>query len=285
VFTQPDRPAGRGRRPTAPAIKTFALEAGIQVLQPEKIRDPANRPLVASLQPDAVVVAAYGQILPPWLLQIPRLGCVNVHGSLLPRYRGAAPVAWAVLNGDSVTGITTMLMDEQLDTGPMLLQEKVEIGPTTTTGELTARLAEVGADLLIRTLDGLSNSTLRPIPQDHSQATYAPRITKEAARVDWTLNAAVVHNQVRGLNPWPLAYADFCGTRVQLLRSLPPCNAGPRAAAPATFLGCSAAGMIVSCGASSELEILELQPSGKKKMSGRDFANGFRLKPGDSLTA
>jgi methionyl-tRNA formyltransferase len=283
VFTQPDRPAGRGQRPQPPAIKSFAVSAGIPVFQPEKIRALENRPLLESYQPDFIVVVAYGQILPVWLLELPRMGCVNVHGSLLPRYRGAAPVAWAILNGDTVTGITTMLMDEHLDTGPMLLKKEVEISSTMTCGQLADALARVGAELLVPTLEGLQNGALKAIPQNDALATFAPRVTKEMARISWNRDARSIHNQIRGLNPWPMAYADCQGQRVQILQSSPPDSAQSAVQAPGTFLDMTDRGMKLTCGSGSILEILELQPAGKKRMSGRDFVNGSRIKPGQLL--
>ncbi len=312
AFTQPDRPAGRSQIPRPPAVKSFAASAGIPVFQPEKIRTPENKPLLESFKPDFIVVVAYGQILPKWLLDLPRLGCVNVHGSLLPRYRGAAPVAWAILNGDAVTGITTMRMDEQLDTGPMLLKREVSISDTMTSGQLAEVLAGVGAELLIPTLEGLRDGTVKAVEQDNALATVAPRITKEMARIDWGRDARAIHNQIRGLNPWPLAYTECRGERIQILHSSPPekdeeksdparsagvlarNSIGPTeirggsmrssvAYVPGTFLGLTGRGLHVVCGSGTALEILELQPAGKKRMSGRDFANGIRIKPGEIL--
>jgi len=283
VFTQPDRPAGRGQQPQAPAIKNYALGAGLPVFQPEKIRALENRPLLEPYRPDFIVVVAYGQILPPWLLELPRLGCINVHGSLLPRYRGAAPVAWAVLNGDVLSGVTTMLMDEHLDTGPMLLKKEVEVTASMTAGELAASLAEVGAELLIPTLDGLQSGVLKPIPQDDGLASCAPRITKEMAPISWTHDARSIHNQIRGLNPWPLAHAVCRGQRLQILRSHPPDAARVAVQEAGVFLGVTERGIKVTCGGGSVLEILEVQPAGKKRMSGRDFANGTRVQPGQRL--
>jgi methionyl-tRNA formyltransferase len=285
VFTQPDRPAGRGQQPQAPAVKNYTLGAGLPVFQPEKIRALENRLLIESYRPDFIVVVAYGQILPPWLLELPRLGCVNVHGSLLPRYRGAAPVAWAVLNGDKLSGVTTMLMDEHLDTGPMLLKKEVEITASMTAGELAASLAEVGAELLVPTLDGLQSGVLKPIPQDDSLASNAPRITKEMAPISWMRDARSIHNQIRGLDPWPLAYAVCRGERLQILRSHPPDEARVAVQEAGMFLGATDRGMKVTCGDGSVLEILEVQPASKKRMSGRDFANGTRVQAGQRLFA
>jgi methionyl-tRNA formyltransferase len=283
VFTQPDRPGGRGQKPLAPAIKAYALREGIPVYQPEKIRGPENRPLIESLCPDFIVVVAYGQILPPWLLRLPANGCVNVHGSLLPRYRGAAPVAWAILNGEARTGITTMLMDEHLDTGPILETREVEVSSTITAGELAAVLAETGAHLLIQTLDGLLSGDLKPTPQDDSQASFAPRVTKEMAPIAWEKDAGRIHDQIRGLNPWPLACSESHGQRIQITRSLPPDGSAETAQQPGTFWGTTERGMRLVCGGGSILEILEVQPAGKKRITGRDFANGARLKRGQQL--
>jgi len=283
VFTQPDRPAGRGQKPQPPPVKIFAIGAGIAVFQPEKIRALENRPVLESYQPDFIVVAAYGQILPAWLLELPRLGCVNVHGSLLPRYRGAAPIAWAIINGDTVTGITTMLMDEHLDTGPMLLKQEVPIAGSMTSGQLTAKMAQVGAELLISTLAGLQNGSVKPVAQDDALATLAPRITKDMARISWDRDARGIHNLIRGLNPWPLAFSECLEDRIQIILSSPPDNAQPVSEQPGTYLGATGKGLRVVCGAGSVLEILELQPAAKKRVTGRDFANGARLTPGHPL--
>jgi methionyl-tRNA formyltransferase len=283
VFTQPDRPAGRGQKPQPPPVKSFAIGAGIAVFQPEKIRVLENRPVLESYQPDFIVVVAYGQILPAWLLELPRLGCVNVHGSLLPRYRGAAPIAWAIINGDTITGITTMLMDEHLDTGPMLLTQEVPIAGSMTSGQLTDKMAQVGAELLIPTLAGLQNGSVKPVAQDDALATLAPRITKDMARISWDRDARGIHNLIRGLNPWPLAFSECLGNRIQIIQSLPPDNAPAISGQPGTYLGVTGKGLRVACGAGSVLEILELQPAGKKRVTGRDFANGARLTPGQLI--
>lgn len=283
VVTQPDRPSGRGRRVQAPPVKVRAGKAGIPVLQPVKVRDSANRDILASYEPDFLVVVAYGQILPRWLLELPRTAPVNVHGSLLPKYRGAAPVAWAILNGDRSTGVTTMLMDEHLDTGAMLLKKEVPIGETATAGELADVLAREGSELLLPTLDGLADGSLQPAPQDESAATLAPRLTKEMSPIDWSRNARDLHNQVRGLNPWPLASTLFQGRRLQLFRTLPEDGWDPAAgsAAEGGFLGFAGEAMRVRCGDASVLKVLEVQLEGKARVSGRAFANGARLRPGE----
>jgi len=283
VITQPDRPAGRGQKPLAPVIKRIALEAGIPVFQPEKIRSPENRPVIESLRSDFIVVVAYGQILPVWLLQLPRFGCINVHGSLLPRYRGAAPVAWAVLNGDATTGVTTMLMDEHLDTGPILLKREAEITATMTSGELASRLAVVGAELLMLSLEGLQTGTLQPTPQIDACSSLAPRITKEMTPILWKRDAWSIHNQIRGLNPWPIAHTQCHGQTLQILMSRPPTPSRIPDMEPGTFWGSTERGIKVMCGEGSVLEILDVQPPGKRRMSARDYANGARLKPGELM--
>ncbi len=287
VFTQPDRPAGRGHALHASPVKDVASSAGIDVHQPEKIRDEQVRARIESLAPDFLVVVAYGQILPGWLLRVPRYGSVNVHASLLPRYRGAAPIAWAILNGDTVTGVTTMLMDEGMDTGPMLLRREVAVESTVTTGELTAQLAATGAELLTATLDGLAAGRIGAIPQDNSLATLAPRIRKEMGAIDWRQDARAIHDRVRALNPWPLAFSTFRGQRMQILRTLPAAlgEAGisGRVHAPATFVGLTDQGMLVSCGAGSALELVEVQVESRKRVFGRQFAVGARLRPGERV--
>jgi methionyl-tRNA formyltransferase len=285
VFTQPDRPAGRGKHLHPSPVKRLALEAGIPVHQPEKIRLEVNRDDLERLAPDFVVVVAYGQILPGWLLRIARIAPVNVHGSLLPKYRGAAPIAWAILNGETVTGITTMLMDEGMDTGPMLLKRELPIDGTATTGELTIEMAAAGAELLIPTLDGLAAGSLKPVLQDPAQATVAPRIHKEMGRVDWNMDAHAIHNRIRALNPWPLAFTLFRGHKLQILRSVPstPDSKSPERRG-GELLGLTARGMLVSCGGQTRIEVLEVQMESRKRIGARDFALGARLRAGDVLS-
>lgn len=285
VFTQPDRPAGRGQKPQPPVVKAFAQAAGLPIYQPTKIRSEENRPLLESLKPDFLAVVAFGQILPGWLLELPKIAPVNVHASLLPRYRGAAPIPWAILNGDGHTGVTTMLMEETLDTGPILLQQEVPISIEMTGGELHDLLSEVGADLLLKTLDGLSQQSLQPVPQDHHQATIASKITKEMAAVSWEYPALKIHNQIRALNPAPVAYSYFRGERLQIFRSLPAESTSlpPEMTVPGTLIDVTQDGLLVTCGEETILEILEVQLADRKRVSGRDFANGARLRPGDAL--
>jgi methionyl-tRNA formyltransferase len=282
VFTQPDRPSGRGQRLQPSPVKLLAQAKNIAVFQPEKIRSDENRPILDSLKPDFIIVAAYGQILPGWLLQAARIAAVNIHGSLLPKYRGAAPISWSILNGDAITGITTMLMHEKLDAGPILLQRELQISPTITAGELTTELSNLGAKLLIETLEGMKNRVIKPISQDESLVTWAPRISKEAAQVAWYKTALEIHNLIRAMNPWPGAHTLFRNNRLIIWRSLPETQADSQNS-PGTFLGISGSGMRVQCGEGSVLHLLELQAPSKSRVNGREFANGMRLQPGDSL--
>ena len=211
VITQPDRPKGRGQKMTPPPVKSLALAGQLPIFQPEKLREPSAVAHLKSLRPDLIAVAAYGQILSPAVLSIPPLGCVNVHGSLLPKYRGAAPIARAILMGEKKTGVTTMLMDEGMDTGPILLSEETEITPEDNLESLHDRLAQMGAGLLLKTLDGLETGTVKPRAQDHSRATYAPKISKEEGRINWRSSARDHRNLIRAFDPWPGAYSTWKG--------------------------------------------------------------------------
>jgi methionyl-tRNA formyltransferase len=283
VFTQPDRPSGRGQKLQASPIKTLALKYGLQVYQPDRIRNDENRGIFEKLCPDFVITTAYGQILPLWILQSARLATVNIHASLLPKYRGASPIARAILNGDEFTGITTMMMEESLDSGPILLQQSVEIPFTITTGELTETLSVVGANLLLQTLAGLKNGSIQPSIQDESQVSWAPRITKEMAPISWEKRSLDIHNQIRAMNPWPVASTRFQGEPIFLWRSCPgndPCGSRQK---PGAFIALSDSGILIECGNGSILEILEVQRPGKSRVSGRDFANGARLHAGEFI--
>ncbi len=286
VFTQPDRPSGRGRKLRPSPVKALAQSRNIPVFQPESIRREENRPILEDLNPDFIVVAAYGQILPGWLLEAPRLAPINIHASLLPRYRGAAPIPWAILNGDDVTGVTTMVIREKLDSGPILLQQEVSIPPAVTAGELASELAVAGARLLIQTLDGFAEKLIRPKEQDESMVSWAPRITKDMAPISWVRPAHEIHNQIRALNPWPAAHTKFRDQKLKIWRSLPedlPEDRHQRQAPPGTFLGLSDNGIRVQCGKGSVIELLELQLPGKGRISGRDFAIGRRPAAGQLL--
>ncbi len=277
VFTQPDRPSGRGHKSHSPPVKALAENAGIPIYQPEKIRHEANRVLFESLHPDFVVVAAYGQILPGWLLNSAGIAPVNVHASLLPRYRGAAPVAWAILRGETITGVTTMFMDEHLDTGGMLLKREVAIPEDMTGGELSKILAELGSEILLPTLSGLSDGSIKPESQDDTQATWAPRLIKAQAGISWENAAKDLHNQIRALNPWPLAYSSFQGNRLQIMRSRVCTTHSEAMGQPGTFIDRTDGGMLIACGRQTVLEVLEVNSASKRPVSGREFAVGARL--------
>ena len=283
VYTQPDRPSGRGQRLRPSPVKVAALEAGLHVYQPERIRGEEHRAAIEGLQADFLVVAAYGQILPGWLLRAVRVAPVNVHGSLLPRYRGAAPVAWAILSGDRVTGVTTMWMDEHMDTGGMLLRSEYAIPEAATAGEVSEALSHLGAALVLPTLEGLRAGTLLPEPQDNSRATLAPKITKEMGRVSWNRRAGEIHNLVRALSPWPLAHTVFRGKPLQLLRSLPTAPVGPGDVQAATFLGIEGDALRVACAEGTALSLIEVRLADRASVSGREFASGARLRAGDRL--
>ncbi len=283
VVTQPDRAAGRGQKPQPPPIKQIAEQAGISVYQPERIRDEKNRGFLELLTPDFIVVVAYGQILPGWLLKMARIAPVNVHASLLPKYRGAAPVVWAILHGETKTGVTTMLMEETLDTGAVLMVREYPIDVNMTGGELAGVLARMGADLLVPTLDGLSNGTLLPLPQDHSLASYAPRLTKGQSWITWENEAVLIHNHIRSLNPWPSARTNFQSECVQVLRSQVHAGASVSHSPAGTFLGRTANGMLVQCGQGSVIEIMEVKPPNRRPISGREFSVGARLEQGTRI--
>jgi len=281
VFTQPDRPAGRGHKLHPGPVKTLALMRDIPVFQPEKIRLEENRGIFEALQPDFIVVVAYGQILPGWLLNSARLASINIHASLLPRYRGAAPMPWAIMNGETVTGVSTMIMHEKLDSGPILMQQSFPLPPQMTAGELSNALSEMGAHLLIQTLSKFRRNELAPIAQDEGLVTWAPRITKEISRISLEKPAHEIHNLVRGLNPWPVAYCEFHGVRLHIWRSqLEEETAGD---VPGTILGFSGDAMLVQCGKRTVLGLQEVQMPGKSRITGRQFANGSRLHAGDRI--
>jgi methionyl-tRNA formyltransferase len=282
VVTQPDREKGRGRAMAAPPIKAVAQRRHVPVLQPPRIRDPEAIEALRALRPDAQVVVAYGQILPRAVIDIPPLGTVNVHSSLLPRYRGAAPIHWAIVNGERETGVTTMLIDEGLDTGPILLARPISIGPEETAPELEARLARLGAEVLLETLEGLARGTLAAHPQDHARATLAPLLKKEDARLDWTRPADEIARRVRGLQPWPGTVTEWARGQLKVLRARE--EPGPAADAPAgTVLAVDGRGIVVAGGKGTRLRLTEVQPESRRPMPASAFAAGARLRPGARL--
>jgi methionyl-tRNA formyltransferase len=279
VVTQPDRPRGRGQKSQPEAIKRTALEHGLMVLQPERLKDPAFLDGLREHQIDLAVVAAYGRLLPQALLDLPRLGFINVHASLLPRWRGAAPVHRAILAGDHETGVTIMRVVLALDAGPMISQERTAINPDETSDALEARLSDLGARLLIGTIDRLISGTARETPQDDRLSTYAPRLERADGELTWARPAAEIHNQIRGLQPWPLATTHLSGRRL-LLRRSNVVHSDASGAAPGTIVSIGTDGLVVAASPGA-VAVLELQPEGKRAMPARDFANGAHVRAGD----
>jgi methionyl-tRNA formyltransferase len=280
VVTQPDRPKGRGHQLVASPVKLVAERAGIPILQPLKIRTPEFLQAVSAWKPDLIAVTAFGRILHTPILQLPPMGCVNVHGSLLPKYRGAAPVQWAVINGETETGITTMLMDEGMDTGPMLLQEKLDILPDDTAGTLASRLAELGGRLLVKTIAQLKAGSIIPTKQDDGQATLAPLLKKEDGLIDWTMNATALADRVRGLAPWPGAYTFFGPERWNVWKAVS--RAGATVDKPGMIVAVNKQAILVATG-EGVLEIREIQTANSKRMSVGQFLAGHRVTAGMQL--
>ena len=281
VVTQPDKPRGRGLEVVISPVKQAALQFGLPVVQPEKIKNNEQfRSQLSSLAPDTIIVVGYGRIIPQWMIDLPVLGNLNVHASLLPKYRGAAPIQWAIASGESVTGVTTMRIDAGLDTGDVLLQKEIPILADDTAETLAPRLANLGATLMIETLHGLQAGTLTGRSQDHSKATLAPVLKKEDGLIDFQRTAVEIWNRLRGFQPWPGAYTRFRGKQLQIhaakpFPSLSTLTPGELVAENDSF--------IVGCGNKSALEVTELQLEGKKRMSARDFLHGYRLTPGERL--
>jgi len=280
VITQPDRPRGRGQRVTGSAVKEAALDLGLHVYQPETIKSESSQEFLNRIAPDAVVIIAYGQIIPARLLSIPRLGWINLHASLLPRYRGAAPIHWAIANGETVTGLTTMQIDAGMDTGPTLFRREVEIGPDETAPELSARMATIGAELIADSLVRFDRGEISPILQDSRKASLAPLLKKEDGRIDWGRTAHEIYNRMRGFAPWPGSYATFRGQSCQLWgRPDTPVISEAHNALGEIVLSKSDA--YVLCGAETWLGLESVQLEGRKKISAREFVNGVRLAPID----
>ena len=322
VITNPDERSGRGYELKPSPVKQAAARAGLSLFQPAKLKDPLTEKLLSEVQPDAIVVVAYGHIVPNWMIALPRLGCLNLHASLLPRYRGAAPIPWAIVRGERVTGVTTMRIDAGLDTGDILLKREVEIRDDDTTEKLSQRLSIVGADLMVETLRGWERGEIVPVPQDHKLATLAPMLKKEDGRIDWSLSAEEIARRVRGFAPWPGAYTTFRGKNFHIWSatsehanedlplgaraSRPLFNAvasgewlvagksgrdanapDSRSALPALPLPgeliVESGKLRIVCGHQTLLEAREVQMEGRKRMLARDFLNGVRLLPGERL--
>lgn len=282
VISQPDRPKGRGLELVSTPVKQVAMARHIPVLQPAKIRNnPEFQAELESIRPDAIVVVAYGRIIPPWMLALPPVGNINVHASLLPKYRGAAPIQWAIANGETVTGVTTMQLDAGLDTGDMLLKAEIPIRSEDTSVTLAPRLSELGASLLLETLRGLERGEITATPQDNSQATHAPILKKEDGAIDFQRTATEIWDRLRGFQPWPGAFTTFRAKQFTIHSARP--AAGVIGAQGE--LKQQGDALYVGAGANSALELLEVQPEGKRRMSARDFFNGYRPQPGERLGA
>ena len=289
VVTQPDRPRGRGMEVAVSSVKDAAIRLGLAVLQPATIKNNAElREQLAAIRPDAIVVVGYGRIIPQWMIDLPRLGNLNLHASLLPKYRGAAPIQWAIANGESVTGVTTMRIDAGLDTGDILMQREISIAAEDTTETLGPKLASIGADLMVETLRGLDTGQVRPTPQDHSQATLAPILKKEDGRMDFARNASDLFNRLRGFQPWPGAFTTFKGKTLQVHRAQPLQHAVKLTPGVVAVEGMR---LFVGCGKNKDedkdtdtaLELIEIQLEGKRRMTAQEFINGYRPKSGDHL--
>jgi methionyl-tRNA formyltransferase len=287
VVSQPDRPVGRAQQLTAPPVKQAALAAGLAVTQPDKIRNNAEfRAQLEDIRPEAIVVVAYGRIIPPWMLALPRLGCINLHASLLPKYRGAAPIQWAVAMGETVTGNSTMLLEEGLDTGPILLQRALAIGPKQTAADLFEELALGGAPLVVETLAGLASGSIQPQPQNHAAATLAPILTRDDGRMDFAAHtAAELENRWRGFQPWPGAFTALDGKKLivhRLAVADETAFAAPVSAQPGEIL-VEGHRFLVACAGQTWLELAEIQLEGKKRMAAADFLRGMQLAAGKRL--
>jgi len=281
VVTQPDRPSGRGMELVASPVKEAATKAGIPVVQPVAIKNNEEfRARLSAIAADAIIVVGYGRIIPQWMIDLPRLGNLNLHASLLPKYRGAAPIQWAIANGETVTGVTTMRIDAGLDTGDILMQRELPILPDDTAETLAPRLASAGAELMAETLPALESGRLDPAPQDHSMATLAPILTKEDGRMDFSQPAAVLLNRLRGFRPWPGAFTIFRGKTLQVHRAH---VAQDAIAKPPGTIAVDGSRFFAGCGHDTALELLDVQMEGKRRMSAQEFINGYRLKTGDRL--
>jgi methionyl-tRNA formyltransferase len=279
VVTQPDRPKGRGLELVRSPVKESALRLQLPVIQPERIKiNDEFRAQLTALRPGAIIVVGYGRIVPQWMLDLPPLGNINLHASLLPKYRGAAPIQWAIASGETITGVTTMRIDAGLDTGDILLQQELRITPADTAETLAPRLASIGADLVVETLRGLEGRTLHPRPQDNTRASLAPILKKEDGLIDFSRPAADIINRIRGFQPWPGAYTKFRGKTLQILKAQPAAHA-----VPVGELHVLSNQLLVGCGHNTSLELLEIQLEGKKRSSAQDFVRGYRPIPGEKL--
>ncbi|MGC2530684.1 MAG: methionyl-tRNA formyltransferase [Candidatus Acidiferrum sp.] len=286
VITQPDRPRGRGHEVFSSPVKEAASAAGIPVHQPEKIRPPEVQELLQKLAPDVIVIIAYGQIIPARLLPIPKLGWINLHASLLPKYRGAAPINWAIVNGETKTGVTSMRIDAGMDTGEILLQQEMEIGPAETAPELAARMSELGAPLMVETLRGLAAGSIVPRPQNHEQASLAPLLKKQDGLIDWSRTAQEIFHRIRGFAPWPGAYSTFRGQNCHIWGEPASNGLGDRSshavssAVPGSLLA-QGSELLILCGGTTYLRLHAVKLEGRKRVTASEFLNGAHLLPGE----
>jgi methionyl-tRNA formyltransferase len=283
LVTQPDRERGRGQALAPPPLKPVAERRGVRVLQPRRVRDEDAREALRRLEPELQVVVAFGQILPRAVIDVAPRGTVNVHASLLPRLRGAAPIQWAIASGETRTGVTTMLIDEGLDTGPTLLARATPIGPEETAKELEPRLARLGAEVLLETVRGLVEGTIAPVPQDHALATLAPILKKEDGRIDWSRPAGLVARRARGFHPWPGAFTSHGGRLLKALRVREASPPAPPAPEPGTVVAAGPEGVVVACGEATALALLEVQPESRRAMPAGAWAAGARVHAGARL--
>ena len=283
VVTQPDRPRGRGMELQHSPVKQAAVHLGLQVTQPDKIKNNGEfREMLGRIEPQAIIVVGYGRIIPQWMLDLPKFGNINLHASLLPKYRGAAPIQWAIANGESVTGNTTMRINAGLDTGDMLMREETHIAPDDTALSVAQRLSRSGAELILKTLEGLQTGSLQAEPQDDARASLAPILKKEDGRIDFNRAAQEICNRMRGFQPWPGAFTQFRGKSLNVLEATVSTNIAHLAPSETAFGNDL---LLVGCGGNTMLEISALQPEGKKRMSAGDFANGYKPQPGERLGA
>jgi methionyl-tRNA formyltransferase len=280
VITRIDKPAGRGKVLTPPAVKVAAEQSGVPVFQPKRVREPESIAAIGAMMSDVIVVAAYGQILPRAILALPKYGCVNIHASLLPAYRGAAPINWAIIKGETRTGITIMQMDEGMDTGAVLAQDSIPIDPRDTTGTLTEKLSQIGSWLVVDSLSRIEAGEISPVPQDPAKATYAPLLKKEDGLIDWELTAAEIHNRVRGLSPWPGAFSFLNGAMVKVLET----EVAEGRDDPGTLTLQGKDSLTVGTG-KELLRIVSIQPEGKKPMTAAEFLRGHRGVTGKKFDA
>ncbi len=281
AVSQPDRPKGRGHKTVPTEVKIAAEEAGIPVFQPSNLKDGGFMDVLDALKPDVIVVAAYGRILPEYIINYPKYGCINIHASLLPKYRGAAPIQHAVMNGESVTGVTTMLMDKGLDTGDMLMKEETQIGEYETSDELFKRLAQIGGRLMLKTLEALSDGSVKPVPQNHEEHTYAPMISKETGRIDWSKSAREISKLICAMNSWPMASTEYMGETLKIAEARVSDDESDESAGTILSLD-KGKGLKVSCGKGT-LYIVSAQFAGSRRMNVEDYARGHNIEIGQVL--